>query len=149
VNPHPIPQSEATDDFRCNKNVLRGLNEIALRVPQESKSFARNFDDAVAELWFALQLAILRRAAITGIALGAARLTAPLVAFPAFDVGTARSIGFFDSVRRSVQVATLSLRTTPTRAIMAAGESPARTPWAFRSRVGFQRSLVISFFAHK
>jgi hypothetical protein len=106
VNPHPIAQTEATNYFWRNKNVLWGLNKIALRVPQESKSFPRNFDDAVAELWFALQFAILRRAVIAEIALGAPRLIVPLlrvlVALPAFDIGPARSTGFFDSVRRSV-----------------------------------------------
>jgi hypothetical protein len=153
VNPHPIAQSEATDNLRRNKNVLRGLNKIALRIPQESKSFARNLDDAVAELWFTFQLAILRRAALAQIALGAARLIVPmlgaLAAFPAFDIRTVWRTGFFDSVRRPVQVAPLSFRATPTRAIVPARKSPARTPWTVRRGASFRWSLVISFFAHK
>src|SRR5438067_11791986 len=107
MNPHPITQSEATDNFRRHKNVLRGLHEIALRVPQESKTLARDFDDAVAEFRFALDLTVRGRTTIAEIALGAARLIGSLfrmlVAFPALDGGNARWSGFFfDSVRRSV-----------------------------------------------
>jgi hypothetical protein len=129
------------------------LHKIALRVPQEPETLARDLDDAVAEFWFAFQLPILRKTAIAEIALGTARLIVPLpgalVAFPAFDIGTARSTDFVDSVRRSVQVATLSFRATPTRAIMPARKSSAGTPWTLRRGASFQWSLVISFFTHK
>ena len=50
VNPHPIAQTKTADNFRRDKNVLRGLDKIAFRIAQESKAFARNFNDAVAKL---------------------------------------------------------------------------------------------------
>ena len=42
-----------------------------------------------------------------------------LVAVPAIEMGTARSPDFFDSVRRSIQIATLSLWTASALAIMS------------------------------
>ena len=56
MNPHAVAQSETADDFRRHENILRCLNKISLRVPQESKAFARNFDDAFAEFRLALNL---------------------------------------------------------------------------------------------
>ena len=55
----PSRNPKATNNFRRDKNVLRCLDKIAFRIPQESEAFARNFDDAVAKFRFALQLAIL------------------------------------------------------------------------------------------
>ena len=53
-------------------------------------------------------------------------------------------------VSRSIEIAAwLFCRTPPARTIVPAGETPAWTPWTVRSRIVFQRSLVIGFFAHK
>ena len=56
MNPHAVAQRKAAHDFRRDKNILRRLNKIALRVAQKSKAFARNFDDAVAKFRFAFSL---------------------------------------------------------------------------------------------
>ena len=67
------------------------------------------------------------RTAIAEFALSAARLVVPwpkaLVAFALFEIGTARSIRLLDPVRRSIQIATLPLRATATRAIMPPRET--------------------------
>jgi hypothetical protein len=145
VNPHPIAQAKATDNFRRHKNILRSLNKIAFPIPEEPEALARNFDNTVAELRFSLQLAILRR--VAEFVLGASSLTVALLhSLLAFDIGRA---SLFNSVRRSIQVATLSLRATPARAIMPPGKSSTGTTWTFRRGVGFRRSLVFGFFAHK
>src|SRR5260370_25338199 len=56
INPHAVAQSKATDYIGRHENILRCLNEVSLRVPQESKTFARNFNDAFAEFRLALNL---------------------------------------------------------------------------------------------
>src|SRR5207237_9665875 len=50
VNPHPVTQGEAADDFRRDKNILRRLDEVAFRVAQKTETLAGNLDDAFAEL---------------------------------------------------------------------------------------------------
>ena len=56
VNPHPVAQSEAAHNFRSDKNVLRRLHKVALRIAQEPEAFARDFDDAFAEFRLSLNL---------------------------------------------------------------------------------------------
>ena len=56
VNPHPVTQTEAPDNFRRDENVLWRLHEVTLRVPQKTKTLAGNFDDAFAELRFSRDL---------------------------------------------------------------------------------------------
>src|SRR5438552_849466 len=56
VNPHAVPQTKTADDFGRYKNILWCLHEVALRVAQESKTFARNFNDAFAKFRFPLNL---------------------------------------------------------------------------------------------
>jgi len=80
----------------------------------------------------------------TGLGVGLA--LAPVAAFHVLGDSTSF---LFDPVSRPVEIAPLFLRTPPARTIMPPGESPAWTPWTFRSRVSFQRSLAIGFFAHK
>jgi hypothetical protein len=64
--------------------------------------------------------------------------------------GSSISAFRFDSIGGSVQVAALLfLRAAIAGAVMAAGESSARTPGTFRGRVSSQRWLVIVFFTHK
>jgi hypothetical protein len=56
VNPHPITQSETTNEFRRYENILWGLNEVSFRVAQKSETFARDLNDAFAEFRFSLNL---------------------------------------------------------------------------------------------
>ena len=56
VNPHPITQAETANNFGSYKNVLRRLHEVALRIAQEAKTFARDFDDTFAEFGLRLNL---------------------------------------------------------------------------------------------
>jgi hypothetical protein len=56
VNPHAIAQAETTHNLGSYKNILRRLHEVTLRIAQESKTLARDFDDAFAEFRFGLNL---------------------------------------------------------------------------------------------
>jgi hypothetical protein len=153
VNPHSIAQSEATDNFRGDEDILRRLHKIAFCIPQETETLAGDFDDPVPEFGFTFQLTILGRAAIAEFALGAAwlivSLSTPLIPFPAFHVGSLCGTKFLDPIRRSVQIAPLALRATVARSIVPARKSSAGPPWSVRGGASFRWSLVVSFFAHK
>jgi hypothetical protein len=56
VNPHAIAQAKTAHNLGSYKNILRRLHEVTLRIAQESKTFARDFDDAFAEFRFGLNL---------------------------------------------------------------------------------------------
>src|SRR5436190_2170996 len=146
VNPHPIAQSKTTHDFRRHENIIRGLNEIAFRVAQKAETLAGNLDDAVAELWLALELTIF--GGIGGLILIGTLL---VISRTCFGPGASPASVYIrhNLICRAIEIATLLvLRASPARAIVPSLESPAGTPGTFRHRVCFQRSLVISFFAH-
>src|SRR6266513_1848861 len=56
INPHPVAQGEAANNFRSNKNILRSLHKIAFLIAQESEAFAGNFNNAFAKFGLGLSL---------------------------------------------------------------------------------------------
>src|SRR4029077_20030693 len=56
VDPHAVAQGKASHNFRGDKDVLRRLHKIAFWIAQESEAFAGNFNNALAEFRFDLNL---------------------------------------------------------------------------------------------
>src|SRR5581483_7806861 len=135
IDPHSVPQSKATNDLGSDENILRCLNKIAFRVAKKTETFSGNLNDALAELWFALDLVATFRSAFHG--------------FGAHGISTALAghvvPGFVVVVVKIIVTAAIVV-TAP--AITAAA---ARTTLVGRSgrRFSFQRRLVLVFLVHK
>jgi hypothetical protein len=54
IDPHAVAQGKASHNFRRDKDVLWGLDEIAFRIAQKTEPLAGDFNDALTEFRFAL-----------------------------------------------------------------------------------------------
>ena len=144
VDPHSVAQGKASHDFRGDKDILRRLDKIAFRIAQKAEAFAGNFNDALAEFRFDLDLFAGFASALSGFSACRAGLIESLDS----DI-SAGVIGVYG--RRIWRFLGIT-GPKPLAAVTSSRESTARTRMALlrRSGLSFQRRrLVFVFFVHK